>query len=191
MPSTRRTDHGLIVIASHSQSTHRATKLTAAAMMLAWGSHGVTGLASDHLCTERSMGHRSRISRLLSPALDRKTACFMYKDELFYDDVQRTYHESLAFRAGIVSRSFTAERGISHGKLTLPYSIGGFYAFILGRSANVELSVVARSNYDAVKTEVCAPTLKWSSCADHKITKGLSIDSANHGQHSMKIDHGV
>jgi hypothetical protein len=34
-------------------------------------------------------------------------------------------------------------------------SIGGFYAFILGRNENVELSVVARSNYDAVKKDVC------------------------------------
>ena len=33
-------------------------------------------------------------------------------------------------------------------------SIGGFYAFILGRNENVELSVVARSNYDAVKKDV-------------------------------------
>ncbi|GAB7332667.1 hypothetical protein MBLNU13_g04421t2 [Cladosporium sp. NU13] len=50
-------------------------------------------------------------------------------------------------------------------------SIGGFYAFILGQSKDVELSVVARSNYEAVKTD------------------GLSIDSANHGQHSINIDH--
>jgi hypothetical protein len=37
----------------------------------------------------------------------------------------------------------------------LHYSIGGFYAFILGRTDNVELSVVARSNFDAVKAQVC------------------------------------
>jgi hypothetical protein len=35
------------------------------------------------------------------------------------------------------------------------YSIGGFYAFILGRAKNLELSVVARSNFDVVKTQVC------------------------------------
>lgn len=33
-------------------------------------------------------------------------------------------------------------------------SIGGFYAFVLGKSEDVELSVVARSNYEAVKSEV-------------------------------------
>lgn len=32
--------------------------------------------------------------------------------------------------------------------------IGGFYAFVLGKSDNVELSVVARSNYEAVKSKV-------------------------------------
>lgn len=33
-------------------------------------------------------------------------------------------------------------------------SIGGFYAFVLGKSDDVELSVVARSNYEAVKGQV-------------------------------------
>jgi len=33
-------------------------------------------------------------------------------------------------------------------------SIGGFYAFILGRNPSVNLSVVARSNYEEVKTKV-------------------------------------
>jgi hypothetical protein len=33
-------------------------------------------------------------------------------------------------------------------------SIGGFYAFILGNVDNIELSVVARSNYDSVKHDV-------------------------------------
>lgn len=32
--------------------------------------------------------------------------------------------------------------------------IGGFYAFILSRDPSVELSVVARSNYDVVKKNV-------------------------------------
>ena len=33
-------------------------------------------------------------------------------------------------------------------------SIGGFYAFVLSKSDDVELSVVARSNYEAVKGQV-------------------------------------
>lgn len=33
-------------------------------------------------------------------------------------------------------------------------SIGSFYAFILSRSDRVRLTVVARSNYDAVKANV-------------------------------------
>lgn len=33
-------------------------------------------------------------------------------------------------------------------------SIGGFYAFILSQNPDVSLSVVARSNYEAVKNEV-------------------------------------
>jgi hypothetical protein len=34
-------------------------------------------------------------------------------------------------------------------------SIGSFYAFILNRSDRVRLTVVARSNYNAVVTNVC------------------------------------
>ncbi|KAI0536408.1 2-dehydropantoate 2-reductase [Xylaria digitata] len=44
-------------------------------------------------------------------------------------------------------------------------AIGSFYAFILSRARNVRLTVVARSNYDAVKK------------------KGLKIISENHGDH--------
>ncbi|KAL4806633.1 FMN-dependent dehydrogenase-domain-containing protein [Aspergillus unguis] len=45
--------------------------------------------------------------------------------------------------------------------------IGSFYAFILNRSERVRLTVVARSNYDAVKAN------------------GITIDSANHGKHTF------
>ncbi|KAK0663546.1 putative 2-dehydropantoate 2-reductase [Lasiodiplodia hormozganensis] len=47
-------------------------------------------------------------------------------------------------------------------------AIGSFYAFILGRVPNVRLTVVARSNYDAVKE------------------KGLVIESENHGNHVVR-----
>ncbi|KAH8165972.1 hypothetical protein CIB48_g2297 [Xylaria polymorpha] len=46
-------------------------------------------------------------------------------------------------------------------------AIGSFYAFILSRAENVRLTVVARSNYDAVKSN------------------GLTIASANHGNHTV------
>ncbi|KAI0420763.1 2-dehydropantoate 2-reductase [Xylaria grammica] len=46
-------------------------------------------------------------------------------------------------------------------------AIGSFYAFILSRTKNVRLTVVARSNYDAVSS------------------KGLSITSENHGDHTV------
>ncbi|KAI0424771.1 2-dehydropantoate 2-reductase [Xylaria sp. FL1042] len=46
-------------------------------------------------------------------------------------------------------------------------AIGSFYAFILSRVKNVRLTVVARSNYNAVKN------------------KGLSITSENHGNHKV------
>ncbi|KAI1842534.1 hypothetical protein JX265_012654 [Neoarthrinium moseri] len=46
--------------------------------------------------------------------------------------------------------------------------IGSFYAFILSRSEQVRLTVVARSNYDAVKS------------------KGLKLLSQNHGEHDVK-----
>jgi len=35
-------------------------------------------------------------------------------------------------------------------------AIGSFYAFILSRNDDVVLDVVARSNYEAVKQNVCA-----------------------------------
>ncbi|KAI9903526.1 hypothetical protein N3K66_000055 [Trichothecium roseum] len=47
-------------------------------------------------------------------------------------------------------------------------AIGSFYAFILSRSENVRLTVVARSNYDAVAAN------------------GLRIISQNHGEHLVK-----
>ncbi|KAF7137097.1 hypothetical protein CNMCM5793_007110 [Aspergillus hiratsukae] len=49
-------------------------------------------------------------------------------------------------------------------------AIGSFYAFILQRSNRVRLTVVARSNYQAV------------------VKNGIYIDSANHGQHRFHPD---
>ncbi|KAI0912049.1 2-dehydropantoate 2-reductase [Ustulina deusta] len=46
-------------------------------------------------------------------------------------------------------------------------AIGSFYAFILSRTRTVRLTVVARSNYDAVRK------------------KGLTITSENHGDHTV------
>ncbi|TDZ48435.1 Oxidoreductase [Colletotrichum trifolii] len=47
-------------------------------------------------------------------------------------------------------------------------AIGSFYAFILSRSPAVRLTVVARSNYDAVKAN------------------GILLTSENHGKHTVK-----
>ncbi|KAI1009062.1 hypothetical protein LB504_001969 [Fusarium proliferatum] len=47
-------------------------------------------------------------------------------------------------------------------------AIGSFYAFILSRSEHVRLTVVARSNFEAVSAN------------------GISIDSQNHGKHHVK-----
>lgn len=52
------------------------------------------------------------------------------------------------------------------------FSIGGFYAFILSKNKNVSLSVIARSNYEAVKQN------------------GLHIESKTHGNHKARIDQG-
>jgi ketopantoate reductase len=51
--------------------------------------------------------------------------------------------------------------------------IGGFYAYVLGKNEDVSLSVIARSNYDAVKE------------------RGLHIDSEIHGKQKVNIDHGT
>ncbi|CAK4032925.1 2-dehydropantoate 2-reductase [Lecanosticta acicola] len=50
-------------------------------------------------------------------------------------------------------------------------AIGGFYAFILAQNPNVSLSVIARSNYEAVKQN------------------GLQLISQTHGTHQVRIDH--
>ncbi|KAI0402182.1 2-dehydropantoate 2-reductase [Xylaria palmicola] len=47
-------------------------------------------------------------------------------------------------------------------------AIGSFYAFVLSRAEHVRLTVVARSNYDAVRS------------------KGLTIESENHGSHTVR-----
>ncbi|KAK2001947.1 2-dehydropantoate 2-reductase [Colletotrichum falcatum] len=47
-------------------------------------------------------------------------------------------------------------------------AIGSFYAFILNRAPRVRLTVVARSNYDAVKEN------------------GIAISSENHGEHTVR-----
>ncbi|KAL5589063.1 hypothetical protein FOBRF1_015591 [Fusarium oxysporum] len=47
-------------------------------------------------------------------------------------------------------------------------AIGSFYAFILSRSEHVHLTVVARSNFEAVSAN------------------GISVDSQNHGKHHVK-----
>ncbi|KAJ5102491.1 hypothetical protein N7532_003020 [Penicillium argentinense] len=47
-------------------------------------------------------------------------------------------------------------------------AIGSFYAFILHRTGRVRLTVVARSNYEAVKAN------------------GITINSENHGQHTFR-----
>ncbi|KAL4741086.1 ketopantoate reductase PanE/ApbA-domain-containing protein [Aspergillus similis] len=52
-------------------------------------------------------------------------------------------------------------------------AIGSFYAFILNRCDRVRLTVVARSNYDAV------------------LKNGISIDSKNHGKHTFRPDRVI
>ncbi|KAL4966106.1 ketopantoate reductase family protein [Aspergillus stella-maris] len=52
-------------------------------------------------------------------------------------------------------------------------AIGSFYAFILSRADRVRLTVVARSNYDAV------------------VKDGIKITSANHGEHSFRPDRVI
>ncbi|KAN0099650.1 2-dehydropantoate 2-reductase [Hyaloscypha variabilis] len=44
-------------------------------------------------------------------------------------------------------------------------AIGSFYAFILNRVSNVQLTIIARSNYEAIKAN------------------GITLDSENHGKH--------
>ncbi|KAM0206812.1 hypothetical protein ACHAQI_008037 [Fusarium lateritium] len=51
-------------------------------------------------------------------------------------------------------------------------AIGSFYAFILSRSERVRLTVVARSNFEAVAAN------------------GIKIDSQNHGKHHVKPHKG-
>jgi ketopantoate reductase len=52
-------------------------------------------------------------------------------------------------------------------------SIGSFYAYILSKSDNVRLTVVARSNYDAVRSD------------------GLTINSEVYGSHTYRPHKGI
>ena len=67
-------------------------------------------------------------------------------------------------------------------------SIGGFYAFILGRNENVELSVVARSNYEQVKKDVSY--IYYVRRQRLTVLQSLKIESANHGDHTVNIKNG-
>ena len=70
-------------------------------------------------------------------------------------------------------------------------SIGSFYAFILERTKRVRLTVVARSNYEAVKKDVgCLLRLERVN-ADEAGPQGLQIKSANHGDHVVHPAKGV
>lgn len=72
-------------------------------------------------------------------------------------------------------------------------SIGGFYAFLLSRDPNVELSVVARSNLEAVKKNVCLDR----HCRRVRVTvglielQGMTIHTLNHGSHNIHFDRGM
>lgn len=46
------------------------------------------------------------------------------------------------------------------GLVLTRFRIGSFYAFILERTSRVRLTVVARSNYEAVKNHVCFSSLE-------------------------------
>jgi hypothetical protein len=72
-------------------------------------------------------------------------------------------------------------------------SIGGFYAFILSRDPTVELSVVARSNLEAVKKNVGHDR----QCSWIRVTvcltgmQGMTIHTLNHGSHNIYFDRGM
>ncbi|RDW78946.1 ketopantoate reductase family protein [Aspergillus mulundensis] len=67
-------------------------------------------------------------------------------------------------------------------------AIGSFYAFILHRCDRVKLTVVARSNYDAVVKNV---PLFYSTALQRipiNESQGITIDSKNHGKHTFRPD---
>ena len=51
-------------------------------------------------------------------------------------------------------------------------SIGSFYAFILERTKRVRLTVVARSNYEAVKKDVSCPFRNGKKLTDQTVPAG-------------------
>lgn len=72
-------------------------------------------------------------------------------------------------------------------------SIGGFYAFLLSRDPNVELSVVARSNLEAIKKNVCQEgSYSWVRVTV-RLTElqGMTIHTLNHGSHTIHFDRGL
>jgi hypothetical protein len=71
-------------------------------------------------------------------------------------------------------------------------SIGGFYAFLLSRDPSVELSVVARSNLEVVKKNVCHNRrynqVRVTVCLTW--LQGMTIHTLNHGSHNIHFDRG-
>jgi hypothetical protein len=71
-------------------------------------------------------------------------------------------------------------------------SIGGFYAFLLSRDPSVELSVVARSNLEAVKKNVGHDRqCSWVRATVYLTgLQGMTIHTLNHGSHNIHFDRG-
>ncbi|KAJ5773772.1 hypothetical protein N7457_008668 [Penicillium paradoxum] len=65
-------------------------------------------------------------------------------------------------------------------------AIGSFYAFILSRSGRVRLTVVARSNYEAVQANVSVSLENRCLDINRCARKGITIDSQNHGRHVVR-----
>jgi hypothetical protein len=72
-------------------------------------------------------------------------------------------------------------------------SIGGFYAFVLSRDPSVELSVVARSNLEAVKKNVGHDRqCDWVRVTVYLTAmQGMTIHTLNHGSHNIHFDRGM
>ncbi|KAG9525478.1 OPT superfamily oligopeptide transporter, partial [Aureobasidium melanogenum] len=138
-----------------------------------YGSWVIVGLIFGLLVKKRAFDWWQKYNFVLSAALDSSVA--IAGAIIFFTIFYTGAAKGFSWWGTTVYQSKTPLIAMIETKKTkvLLYglgAIGGFYAFLLSRDPSVELSVVARSNLEAVKKN------------------GMTIHTLNHGSHNVHFD---
>ncbi|KAH0303562.1 OPT superfamily oligopeptide transporter, partial [Aureobasidium melanogenum] len=141
-----------------------------------YGSWVIVGLIFGLLIKKRAFNWWQKYNFVLSAALDSSVAIAgaIIFFTIFYTGAAKgfSWWGTTVYQSEILLITMTEDKKTK----VLLYglgAIGGFYAFLLSRDPTVELSVVARSNLEAVKKN------------------GMTIHTLNHGSHNVHFDRGV